>query len=227
MNSQTNRPRIAITGIGLVSSLGQSTQENWQNVLAGQSGIRTVTQCDISNIPAKIAGEIDTFSTEGIIPPKDLKKCDRFIQIGWVAAHEALTQAGLIEAETGKILEELQNRTGVILGSGIGGLTEIQKGCKTLSERGVGRLSPFFIPSILINMLGGQVSMAYGIKGANMAPVSACATGTHSIGDAMHLIHNGTHDVIVAGGSEACICELAIGGFAAARALSDAASSGP
>ena len=220
METSLQKRRVVVTGLGLVTPVGNNVQQTWENIQAGKSGIGKITHFDASNLTCQVAGEVKDFDAGDIIPVKERKKCDRFIQMGWVAAHEALTDANLLEAETGKVAEALQPRVATILGSGIGGLPEIEKTYDILQNRGPSRISPFFIPSILVNLLAGQVSMAYGLKGANFAPVSACATGNHAIGDAMRLIERGEADVAVAGGAESCICPLSVAGFAAARALS-------
>ncbi|MFZ2620871.1 MAG: beta-ketoacyl-ACP synthase II [Alphaproteobacteria bacterium] len=211
---------VVVTGLGLVTPLGLNAPATWAAMQAGVSGIATITHFDASNLTSRIAGEVKGFDATGIIPPKDLKKADRFIQLGWVATHEALTMAGLLDAATGKVAEALQPRIGAILGSGIGGLPEVERTYTLLKEQGPKRISPFFIPAILGNLLAGQVSIAYGLQGPNSCAVTACASGSHSIGEAMIAIQRGEADVMVAGGAEAAVCELSVAGFAAARALS-------
>jgi 3-oxoacyl-[acyl-carrier-protein] synthase II len=214
--------RVVVTGMGVVSPLGVGLAATWEGLVAGRSGVRRITKFDATDYASQVAGEVPAagepggFNPESVVAVKDLKKMDTFIQYGMVATAEALAMAGL-DAVTD---EALQDRIGVLLGSGIGGLPAIEEGAKTLAERGPRRLSPFFIPSILINLLSGQVSIRYGFRGPNLSPVSACASGAHALGDAAELIKRGAADVMVAGGAEAAISPLSVGGFAAARALS-------
>lgn len=211
-----SKRRVVITGMGLVTPLGIGVEKAWANAMAGQSGIKRIASFDATDYASQIAGEVEGFDPNSFLNPKDQKKMDRFIQFGILAADEAVAQAGLKDVQD----ENLLNRIGVLLGSGIGGLREIEETHKTLMERGPRRISPFFIPAILINLLSGQVSIRYRFRGPNSSVVTACATGAHAIGDAMKLIQRGAADVMVAGGTEACICPLAVGGFAAMRALS-------
>jgi len=211
--------RVVITGLGIVSPLGISVKSNWDKLIQGKSGITKITRFDVSKFSTKIAGTIkddegNLFDPEKYIPPKDIKKMDAFIQYGIAAAIEAIEDSGYV-AET----EEQKERTGVILGSGVGGLGAIETAALEL-HHGSGKVSPFFIPSCLINLLSGHVSLKYGYKGPNHSVVTACATGAHAIGDAARIIKYGDADVMIAGGAEASVTQLGIAGFSAARALS-------
>ncbi len=226
--SQTSpNHRVVVTGTGLVTPVGNNVSDSWAALTAGQSGIGAITHFDATDFPTRYAGEVKNFDPASVIPPKEVKKCDRFIHLGWAAADEALKQSGLLDAETGKLPSDLQPRAGAVLGSGIGGLPEIERTLEIIKTKGIKRVSPFFIPAILTNLFAGQVSIAYGLKGVNICPVSACATGAHAIGQAMHIIRRGEADVIVAGGAEASISPLGIAGFAAARALSNGYNDNP
>lgn len=214
--------RVVITGLGMVSPLGCGVKANWDRLMAGKSGIRAIDSFDVSDLPAKIAGIVPEGSKdEGLfdpsdwMEPKDQRKIDRFILLGMVAAQQAVEDSGWLPTET-----EARERSGVMIGSGIGGLTTIADAAVLLQERGPRRISPFFIPSALINLVSGQVSIKYGFKGPNHSAVTACATGAHAIGDAARLIALDDADVMVAGGAEAAICRLGVAGFSAARALS-------
>lgn len=206
--------RVVITGIGLVTPLGVGTESTWSGIKGGKSGIGPITQFDATNYASRIAGECSDFHVDEWIPKKEQKKMDRFMQIGIVASRLAWEDAKIT------VTGENAGRIGVMVGSGIGGLTAIQQQVMVLQEKGPRRISPFFIPSCLINLISGHVAIEYGLKGPNHSVVTACATGTHAIGDAAALIRNGQADVMVAGGAEAAINELAVGGFAAAKALS-------
>lgn len=220
-----NKRRVVITGMGIVSPLGVGVDYNWQAITSGQSGIKAITHFDASDLPSRIAGTVPVASDDNApahhyradyaCPPKDQKKNDTFIQYAMNAAKEAVLDSGWV-AET----EEQQNRTGVMIGSGIGGLGEIYNSTLLMEERGPRRLSPFFIPACLINLASGQVSIQYGFKGPNHSVVTACATGAHAIGDAARLIMWDDADVMVAGGAEAAVNRLGVAGFAACRALS-------
>jgi 3-oxoacyl-[acyl-carrier-protein] synthase II len=197
-------------------------EQNWSRLIAGQSGIGAIDCCDVSDLPARIAGQVPGtedaeagFNPDDFLPPKDQRKVDRFILLGIAAACQAVEDSGWVADH-----DEAQFRTGVTIGSGIGGLTNIQDTSVQMHERGPRRVSPFFIPSSLINLVSGHVSIKYGFKGPNHAVVTACATGAHSIGDASRMIIFGDADVMVAGGAEAAICRIGIAGFASARALS-------
>lgn len=214
--------RVVITGLGMVSPLGCGVKTNWDRLMAGKSGIRAIDTFDVSDLPAKIAGIVPEgskdegrFDPSEWMEPKEQRKIDRFILLGMVAAQQAVEDSGWLPTEV-----EDQERSGVMIGSGIGGLTTIADAAILLKERGPRRISPFFIPSALINLVSGQVSIKYGFKGPNHSAVTACATGAHAIGDAARLIALDDADVMVAGGAEAAICRLGVAGFAAARALS-------
>ncbi|TQV80679.1 beta-ketoacyl-ACP synthase II [Denitrobaculum tricleocarpae] len=214
--------RVVVTGLGLVTPLGSGVPYVWDRLLNGNSGIRAVTEFDVSDIPSRIAGAVsggDTneghFNADDYMAPKDQRKVDRFIVYGMAAAQQAVEDAGWTPED-----EESLLRTGVMIGSGIGGLQTIADGAVTLKERGARRLSPFFIPAALINLISGQVSIRYGFRGPNHSAVTACSTGAHAIGDAARLIMLGDADVMVAGGAEAAVCRLGMAGFAASRALS-------
>ncbi len=208
--------RVVVTGIGLVTPLGTGTDLSWNNLVAGRSGIRRITRFDAeaAGMPCTIAGEVQDFQVEDFINRKDARKMDVFIQYGVAAADMALAQSGL------EIHEDNAERVGVIIGSGIGGLPMIERTMRAYEAAGRKKISPFFIPQTIINMISGWVSMRTGAKGPNSATVTACATGTHAIGDAFSIIARGDADAMIAGGSEACICELGIGGFCASKALS-------
>jgi 3-oxoacyl-[acyl-carrier-protein] synthase II len=214
--------RVVISGLGIVSPLGVGVDNVWQRLTAGQSGLRPIQSFDVSDLPAKIAGTIPRgskeeglFNADEYMEPKDQRKNDTFIHYAMAAADEAVADAGWTPSE-----QEEQERTGVLIGSGIGGLQWIAEGSIQLQERGPRRISPFFIPAALINLASGQVSIRYGFKGPNHSVVTACSTGAHAIGDAARMIALDDADVMVAGGAEAAVCRLGIAGFAAARALS-------
>ena len=214
--------RVVVTGMGMVSSLGVGIKTNWDSILASRSGIRKVTNFDVANLPAKIGGQVPKGPTdEGLfhaddwVSPKDRRRMDNFIVYGLVAAEQAVADSGW-EVDS----EEEAWRTGVLIGSGIGGLAEISSGAITVNDGRERRLSPFFIPASLINLVSGHVSIRNGFKGPNHAVVTACSTGAHAIGDAARIIMWDDADVMVAGGAEAAICPLGMAGFCAARALS-------
>ncbi|MBF0620907.1 MAG: beta-ketoacyl-ACP synthase II [Magnetococcales bacterium] len=206
--------RVVITGAGLVTPLGTGTDKTWAGLIEGKSGLGPITRFDATEYSCRIAGEVTDFNPTDWIAKKDLRKMDLFIHFGIAASEMAIKQAGLIATE------ENASRIGVMVGSGIGGLIAIQNQAWLVKERGPRRISPFFIPSALINLISGHLAINHGFKGPNHAVVTACATGTHAIGDAANMIRNGVADAMVAGGAEAAICELGIGGFASARALS-------
>jgi 3-oxoacyl-[acyl-carrier-protein] synthase II len=221
--------RVVVTGMGIASPLGVGVEHVWKRLIAGESGIGAIQSFDVAELPAKIAGQVPagTRSEGGLtltewVPVKDQKKMDRFIHLALVAATEAVEDSGWLPQD-----DEGQEATGVMIGSGIGGLQTIFEASKLVFEGKVRRISPFFIPSALINLASGHLSIKYGYKGPNHSAVTACATGVHAIGDAMRLIKLGDADVMVAGGAEAAVCELGIGGFAAARALSTAFNDEP
>ena len=214
--------RVVITGMGLLTSLGNNLDTSWRNLINTQSGIKKISHIDVSNLPAKIAGYINNdpedenyFNKLSILETRDLNRNDRFIQYGLVAAKMAIDDAGLE-----KMSEEQKLRIGVSVGSGIGGLETIYEGSLTINNKEPKKLSPFFIPSSLVNLLSGQISIKYGFKGPNHSVVTACATGAHSIGDSGEMIKRGAADIMIAGGSEAAVCKLGIAGFCAARSLS-------
>ena len=212
------RRRVVVTGLGCVSPVGNTVSEAWANVTAGKSGVALITKFDAGNFACKIAGEVRGFNVETYMSAKEARSMDTFIHYGVAAAVQAVSDAGL---DTGEALgEEASQRIGCVIGSGIGGLPLIEESMTELIARGPRRISPFFVPSTIINMISGHVSMRFGFKGPNIAVVTACTTGLHSIGQAGRMIEYGDADVMVAGGSEACVSPLGIGGFAAMRALS-------
>lgn len=206
--------RVVITGIGAVTPLGLSMEETWQNLLRGQSGIATITKFDTSAYDTKFAGEVKNFNADAYVSKKDQKKMDTFIQYALAATQMALEDAKL------ELTEAVKDTTGTMIGVGMGGLPYIEDQFTKIAERGPSRISPFFIPAVITNMASGQVSIAHGFRGTNYSITSACATGAHSIGEAYNAIRYGQNDVMVAGGSEATVCPMAIGGFGAMRALS-------
>jgi len=212
------RRRVVVTGLGLVTPVGNTVQESWSNLVAGQSGIQTITKFDASAFACQFAGEVKGFSIEDYIPAKEARHMDAFIHFGLAASMQAVRDSGLVTGEG--LAPELAERIGVMVGSGIGGLPMIEQTHKEYTDRGPRRISPFFVPASIINMISGHVSIQYGFKGPNLSMVTACTTGLHAIGLAARLIEYGDADVMVAGGAEATVCPLGVGGFAAARALS-------
>ena len=213
-----SRRRVVVTGLGCISPVGNTVSENWSNLLAGQSGIDLITKFDASNFACKIAGEVKGFAIGDYIPEKEARHMDAFIHFGLAAACQAVTDSGL---KTGDALSDNEAvRIGCVIGSGIGGLPLIENTHEELTKRGPRRITPFFVPGSIINMIAGHVSMKFGFKGPNIAIVTACTTGLHCIGDAGRMIEYGDADVMIAGGSEATVSPLGIGGFAAMRALS-------
>jgi 3-oxoacyl-[acyl-carrier-protein] synthase II len=206
--------RVVVTGLGVVSPVGIGVQASWSDLIAGKSGITRITKFDASNFSSQIAGEVKGFDVSQYLPAKEARRMDTFIQYGMAAGIEAVKDSGII------VTEENAERIGVSIGSGIGGLRLIEETNDTYDEGGPRKISPFFIPGTIINMISGNLSIMYGFKGPNVAIVTACTTGTHSIGDAARMIEYGDADVMVAGGAEAAITELSVGGFASARALS-------
>jgi len=208
--------RVVVTGAGLVTPLGTGTQKTWDALLKGTSGIRRISRFDAeaTGMACTIAGEVPDFEVGDFVNRKDARKMDTFIQYGIAAANMAVEQSGL------EINEANAERVGVMIGSGIGGMPAIERTMRAYEAGGARKISPFFIPMTIINMASGWVSMLTGAKGPNSATVTACATATHAIGDAFEIIARGDADAMIAGGTEACICELAVGGFSAARALS-------
>ena len=206
--------RVVVTGLGVVSPLGIGTEENWSAITSGQSGIGPITRFDASELPTQIAGEVKDFHAEDFIEKKEIKKMDLFIQYGLAAAELALQDSGL------EITDANAERVGVLVGSGLGGLPAIEKYHNVMLERGYKKITPFFIPMLIINLAPGHISIKFGAKGPNLSSCSACATGTHSIGDAYHMIARGDADAMFAGGTESTITKLAIGGFNVMKALS-------
>jgi 3-oxoacyl-[acyl-carrier-protein] synthase II len=209
-----SKRRVVITGIGIHSPVGIGLEANWQNILAGKSGISSIESFDTTGMPATIAGQIYDFDPENWIDKKSLKKMDRFIQLGMAAGLDALKDSSL------EIEDNNASRVGVYIGAGIGGLTTIEIQTKNMFDRGPRRISPFYIPMSIINMISGNLSIEIGAQGPNLAIVTACATGTHCIGDAARLIEYGDADVMLAGGAESSITPTAMAGFGNARTLS-------
>lgn len=208
------RRRVVITGLGIVSPVGNSVEEAWQNLLAGRSGIDSVSRFDASSFSSRIAGEVRNFDITAYLPAKDARRMDVFIHYGMAAGIQAVRDAGLGEHQADA------ERIGVAIGSGIGGLPMIEETKDDYAAGGARKISPFFVPGSIINMVSGNLSILYGYKGPNIALVTACSTGTHSIGEAARIIEYGDADVMIAGGAESCISPLGLGGFCAARALS-------
>jgi len=206
--------RVVVTGLGLVTPVGIGVEESWKNIISGVSGISTITKFDPTNFPSKIAGEVKNFDPLLYLNPKDARRMDTFIQFGLVAGIEAFIDSGIV------VTEENEDRIGVSIGSGIGGINLIESTSDLFDNGGPRKVSPFFIPGTIINMISGNLSIIYGLKGPNVAIVTACTTGTHSIGDAARMIEYGDADAMVAGGSEAAITELSVAGFSSAKALS-------
>ncbi len=209
-----SKRRVVVTGLGIVSPVGQTLKENWDNIVNGVSGIGKIQAFDAEGYPCQIAGEVLDFDPSSHFTPKEARKMDRFIQFGMFAALDAFTDSGI------EVTEENADRIGVNMGSGIGGIDTIQTTTKILDERGPRRVSPFFIPSAIINMISGNLSIKLGLKGPNISMVTACTTATHSIGDAGRLIEYGDADVMIAGGAEAAVVKTSIAGFGNAKALS-------
>ncbi|MYA29506.1 MAG: beta-ketoacyl-ACP synthase II [Nitrospira sp. SB0666_bin_27] len=214
MTEYPPRRRVVITGLGAVTPLGVGVDKTWHAVCAGQSGIGPVTRFDPSGYPCRIAAEVKDFDPADHIEKKEIKKMDTFIQYAMAASREAVDDAGLT------ITSDTAERVGVYIGAGIGGLPAIEQYHRVLQDKGPGRVSPFFIPMVIVNLASGQVAIRFGAKGPNSCAVTACATGNHCIGDACRIIQRGEADVMLAGGTESTICPLALAGFAAAKALS-------
>jgi 3-oxoacyl-[acyl-carrier-protein] synthase II len=206
--------RVVVTGLGLVTPLGIGVEKSWEGLVQGESGIRRITHFDSSAFATQIAGEVEGFNAEDYIEPKEIKKMDRFIHFGIAAAAIAMDDAQL------KVDESNAARLGVYVGSGMGGLPAIEHYHKVMLEKGPRRITPFFIPMLIINLAAGQISIRFGAKGPNVAPATACATGSHAIGDAFKVIQRGDADAMIAGGTESCITAMGIGGFNAMKALS-------
>ncbi|HEY4637516.1 MAG TPA: beta-ketoacyl-ACP synthase II [Burkholderiales bacterium] len=209
-----SRRRVAVTGLGIVCPVGNTVGDAWQNLIAGKPGIGPITRFDATPFACRIAGEVKGFDVSAYLPPKEARHMDAFIHYGLAAAIQAWKDCGL------QVTEGNAERVGVNMGSGIGGLPRIEETHAELTQRGPRRISPFFVPASIINMISGHMSILYGMKGPNLAVVTACTTGLHAVGQAARLIEYGDADVMVAGGAEATISPLGVGGFAAARALS-------
>ena len=212
--------RVVITGLGTINSVGNSVEESFKAVVAGECGIDTITLFDISEFSVKIAGEVKDFDPTTVMDKKEVKKADRFIQLGIKAANEAMQDSGLTNAENKKVDESISERFGIISASGIGGLSTIEKNSVVCDTRGPRRISPFFIPSSLVNMLGGFISIEHGLKGPSLSHVTACAASTHALADATKTIMLNGADRILVVGAESAICGAGVGGFAAMKALS-------
>jgi 3-oxoacyl-[acyl-carrier-protein] synthase II len=227
-DQEENVRRVVVTGLGMVTPLGVGVDHNWSRILAGQTGISRITNFKVDDISCQIAGQVPGADVEGgldldsFIDPREQRRQDRFIQLGVVAAQLAVEDSGWMPED-----RESQNRTGVMIGSGIGGLDTIVQTDQLMNERGTRRISPFFIPSALINLVSGHVSIKYGFRGPNHAVVTACSTGAHAIGDAARMVALDDADVMVAGGAEAAVCRIGMAGFAAARALSTGYNESP
>ena len=214
--------RVVVTGLGTINPLGNSVESSWQALVNSKSGIKTIDTFNTEGYPCKIAATVeDSFIDENIVSARDLRKIDRFIALGLIAADEAIKDSGFVSDENSSL------SSCVMVGSGIGGLDTIYKNSSILYNQGIRKISPFFIPSALINLLSGHISIRYNLKGPNSSPVTACATGTHAIGDSFTLIKNGKADLMVCGGAEAAICPIGIAGFSAARALCDTFNDNP
>lgn len=213
-----NKRKVVITGLGLVTPVGIGVNNSWKNIIEGQSGISNITNFDTNNFPSAfsstIAGEVKNFDPKNYLNPKDVRRMDTFIQFGLVAAHEAFNDSGL------EVNESNAERIGTSIGSGIGGVNLIEQQAELLKMGGPRKISPFFVPGTIINMVAGNLSIALGLKGPNISIVTACTSGTHSIGDASRMIEYGDADVMVAGGAEAAITPLTVAGFCSAKALS-------
>ena len=209
-----SKRRVVVTGLGLITPVGIGVKESWANIINGQSGIGKITKFDCSTFPSQVAGEVKNFDPLSCIAPKDARRMDTFIQFGIAAGIEAFKDSGI------EVTDSNSERIGVSVGSGIGGINLIESTSDVFDEGGVRKVSPFFIPGTIINMISGNLSIMLNLKGPNVSIVTACTTGTHSIGDAARMIEYGDADVMLAGGSEAAITELSVAGFAAAKALS-------
>jgi len=209
-----SKRRVVVTGLGLITPVGIGVAESWANIINGQSGIGKITKFDCSSFPSQVAGEVKNFDPLAYIPPKDARRMDTFIQFGIAAGIEAFKDSGI------EVNDSNSERIGVSVGSGIGGINLIEATGEVFDEGGVRKISPFFIPGTIINMISGNLSIMLNLKGPNVSIVTACTTGTHSIGDAARMIEYGDADVMLAGGSEAAITELSVAGFSSAKALS-------
>ena len=209
-----SKRRVVVTGLGLITPVGIGVTESWANIISGQSGIGKITKFDCSTYPSQVAGEVKNFDPLLYIPPKDARRMDTFIQFGIAAGIEAFKDSGI------EVTDSNSERIGVSVGSGIGGINLIESTSDVFDEGGVRKVSPFFIPGTIINMISGNLSIILNLKGPNVSIVTACTTGTHSIGDAARMIEYGDADVMLAGGAEAAITELSVAGFSSAKALS-------
>ena len=209
-----SKRRVVVTGLGLITPVGIGVSESWANIISGQSGIGKITKFDCSTYPSQVAGEVKNFDPLLYIPPKDARRMDTFIQFGIAAGVEAFKDSGI------EVTDSNSERIGVSVGSGIGGINLIESTSDVFDEGGARKVSPFFIPGTIINMISGNLSIMLNLKGPNVSIVTACTTGTHSIGDAARMIEYGDADVMLAGGSEAAITELSVAGFSSAKALS-------
>ena len=209
-----SKRRVVVTGLGLITPVGIGVKESWANIINGQSGIGKITKFDCSTFPSQIAGQVKNFDPLAYIPPKDARRMDTFIQFGIAAGIEAFKDSGI------EVNDNNSERIGVSVGSGIGGINLIESTSDVFDEGGIRKVSPFFIPGTIINMISGNLSIMLNLKGPNVSIVTACTTGTHSIGDSARMIEYGDADVMLAGGSEAAITELSVAGFSAAKALS-------
>jgi len=214
--------KVVVTGLGTINPLGNTVETSWSSLINSKSGISKISKFEVDDYPCKIAGTIDDSEINNeIVSPRDQRRIDRFITLGLIAADEAIKDSGFV------CDNENSNRYGVMVGSGIGGLDTIYRNSSILDKNGIRKISPFFIPSSLINLLSGHISIKYNLKGPNSSPVTACATGTHAIGDSFSIIKNDKADIMVCGGAEAAICPLGISGFSAARALCDTFNENP
>lgn len=218
MSIRPDRRRVVVTGLGAVSPIGNTVSVAWDNLVAGVSGIDNITRFDASDMACRFAGEVKGFNVEDYIPAKDARNMDTFIHYGMAASVQAVEDAGIATGDA--LSEEEALRIGCLVGAGVGGLPAIEQASENYRARGARRISPFFVPSCLINMVSGHLSIRYGFTGPNISVVTACTTGLHSIGLAVRMIQFGDADVMVAGGAESSVCPLGIGGFASARALS-------
>jgi 3-oxoacyl-[acyl-carrier-protein] synthase II len=209
-----SKQRVVVTGLGALTPLGNTVATSWAGILDGRSGVRRIDRFDVSAMASQIAATLNDFDVAQFIPAKEIKKMEPFIHYGMAAAIEAIEDAGLISDSLN------YDRVGTLIGSGIGGLEGIERNTMTLEHQGARRVSPFFVPGAIVNMVSGQLSIRYGFRGPNLATVTACAAGTHSIGQAARLIAYGDADVMIAGGSEGAVSPLGVAGFSAARALS-------
>ena len=216
MTGLTDRRRVVVTGMGLLTALGNDVATSWAGLVEGRSGIRTIEAFDPSRLASRMAGEVRDFDASGVLDRKELRRTDRYIALGLVAAREAMDQAGL----PARLEGDLAERTGVVLGTGLGGVGTLIEGFTTNALRGPDRISPFMVPMGIPNVGAGQVAISYGMTGPNFTTVSACATGGHALGESSEIIRRGDADIMIAGGAEASIHEALIGGFAAMRALS-------